>query len=242
MQSAKQQLALSPAAVRGENRLLDCLLQREPQLAADLKVIRFDAGREIYRPGATMPYTYFPFRGVVSLIVQLSSGESAEVGTVGSEGLLGLPALLRVRRSSLLVVQQVAGDLASLPTSRMLRAMQSNDRLLASIECYAAYMLRAAHQTAGCNALHRLEARAARWLLMTADRAGGPEFSLTQQRLADMLGVGRQSVNEVAARFQRSGIIEYHRGRVRLVQRERLEGVACECYFEMSRAYDDLMS
>jgi CRP-like cAMP-binding protein len=242
MQSAKHQLGLTPASIRGENRLLDCLLQREPELAEDLKVVHFEAGREIYRPGAAMQQVYFPFRGAVSLIVQLSNGESAEVATVGSEGLVGLAALLRVRRSSLLVVQQVAGDLASLPTSRIVRAMQSNERLTASVSCYAAYALRAAHQTAGCNALHRLEPRAARWLLTTADRAADSEFALTQQRLADMLGVGRQSVNEVAARFQRSGLVEYRRGRVRLLQRERLERVACECYFAVRTSYEELMS
>jgi CRP-like cAMP-binding protein len=241
MQPAKQQLAFTPASVRGENRFLDCVLQREPALAEDLKMVRFEAGREIYRPGATMPYAYFPFRGVVSLLVQLSNGETAEVATVGSEGLVGLPALLRVRRSSLLAVQQLTGELACLPTSRLLRAMQNNDRLLASVFCYAAYMMRAAHQTAGCSALHRLEARAARWLLMTADRASGSEFALTQQRLADMLGVGRQSVNEVAARFQRSGFVEYRRGRVRILQRERLERISCECYFALRDAYEDLM-
>jgi CRP-like cAMP-binding protein len=241
MRPAKQQLAFTLTSIHGENRLLDCLLQREPALADELRIVRFEAGREIYRPGATMPYTYFPLRGVVSLIVQLSSGETAQVATVGSEGLVGLPALLRVRRSSLLVVQQFSGELGCLPTPRVLRAMQSNDRLVASITCYAAYMLRAAQQTAGCNALHRLDARAARWLLTTADRAGGSEFALTQQRLADMLGVGRQSVNEVASRFQHSGIIEYRRGRVRLVHRERLERTACECYFTLREAYEDLM-
>lgn len=238
MDPAKQQLA--PA--RGDNRLLECLLQREPALRDDLKIVHFEAGREIYRPGATMPYTFFPLRSVVSLLVQLASGETAEVGTVGSEGLVGLPALLRVRRSSLLIVQQLSGELGSLPTSRVLRAMQGNERLSTSIACYAAFVLRAAHQTAGCNALHRLDARAARWLMMTADRSPGDEFALTQQRLADMLGVGRQSVNEVASRFARSGLIEYRRGRVRVLQRERLERIACECYGTLREAYEDLMS
>jgi CRP-like cAMP-binding protein len=229
MQPAKQQLAFTPTSLRGENRLLDSVLQREPALADELRVVRFEAGREIYRPGGAMNHTYFPFRGIVSLIVQLAGGETAEVAMIGSEGLVGLPALLRVRRSALLVVQQVEGELGCLPTSTLLRAMQDNDRLVASIACYSAYVLRSTQQMAGCNALHRLEPRAARWLLMTADLAHSEDFALTQQRLAEMLGVGRQSVNEVAARFQRAGHIEYRRGRVRLLQRERLERVACEC-------------
>ena len=230
-----------PSTPRTGNRLLDCLVQREAALAADIKISPSEAGRQIYQPGGLMPAVYFPTGGVVSLIVRLSTGESAEVATVGSEGLVGLHAVLRVRRSPLLAVQQLPGELAQLPTARLLRAMQSNDRLLASLSCYTAYSMRAAYQTAACNALHRLEARTVRWLLMTADRAGGAELDLTQQMLADMLGVGRQSVNEIASRFQRTGLIEYRRGHVTILQRERLERVACECYFALRDYYEDLM-
>lgn len=229
------------APARTGNRLLDCLVQREPSLAEEIRLSPSEAGREIYHPGSPMSSLYFPTRGVVSLIVRMANGESTEVATVGPEGMVGLSAVLRVRRSPLLAVQQIPGELAQLATSRVLKAMQANDRLFSSISCYAAYATRAAYQTAACNALHHLEARGARWLLMTADRAGGPEFSLTQQMLADMLGVGRQSVNEVASRLQRDGVIEYRRGRVMLRHRERLERLACECYFALRDYYEDVM-
>jgi CRP-like cAMP-binding protein len=241
MRAAKQELARMAPTPRTGNRLLDCLVQREPSLAPDIRLVASEGGREIYHPDGPMPAVYFPTRGVVSLIVRLASGGSAEVATVGPEGMVGLSAMFRARRSPMLAVQQIPGELAQLPTTRLLRAMQNNDRLAASLNCYAAYAMRAAYQTAACNALHRLEARAARWLLMTADRAKGHEFDLTQQMLADMLGVGRQSVNEVASRLQRNGLIEYRRGHIALLQRERLEKLACECYATLRDYYEDLM-
>lgn len=230
-----------PATPRTGNRLLDCLVLREPSLASEIRVMPAEAGRELHHPGAPMQHVFFPLRGVVSLIVRLTSGGTADVSTVGSEGLVGLPAVLRARKSPLLAVQQIGGELAQMPTARLLRAMQQNERMFSSITCYAAYALRAAYQTAACNALHRLEARAARWLLMTADRSGDSQFALTQQMLADMLGVGRQSVNEVASRFAREGLIEYRRGHISLRDRERLEKLSCECYGALRDYYEDVM-
>jgi CRP-like cAMP-binding protein len=232
---------LTSASVRGENKLLDCLLQRESGLADDLKVTRFDAGHLFYEPGSAITTVFFPMGCVVSLMVRFTDGESAEVATVGREGMVGVDALLRTKRSPVLAVQQIEGELAHITVSRLQRAMQSNERLFSVVSCYVAYALRAAHQTAACNALHRLDARTARWLLMTADRIGDGSYLLTQQMLADMLGVGRQSVNEIASRLQRGGLIEYRRGHLTILQRDRLEKLACECYARLRSHYDELM-
>ncbi len=226
---------------RGGNRLLDCLLQRDSALADDIRLARVKAGHELYLPGGAMTSVFFPIGSVVSLMVRLTSGESAEVATVGPEGMVGVDAVLRTRRSPVAAVQQIEGELAQISVTRLQRAMQTNERLLGVMSCYVAYALRAAHQSAACNALHRLEARAARWLLMTADRAGDVGFKLTQQMLADMLGVGRQSVNEIALRLQRSGLIEYRRGHVTVLQRDRLGKVACECYVKLRNHYEELL-
>jgi CRP-like cAMP-binding protein len=232
---------LTPSPVRGGNRLLDCLLQREGGLADEVKVSQFDAGHELYEPGESMATVYFPMGSVVALMVSFSGGERAEVATVGREGMVGVDAVLRTRRSPVLAVQQIEGEVAQIGVSRLQKAMQGNERLLSVMSCYIAYALRAAHQSAACNALHRLEARTARWLLMTADRTGEASFTLTQQMLANMLGVGRQSVNEIASRLQRTGCIEYRRGHVTIQQRDRLEKVACECYAKLRNHYDELL-
>jgi CRP-like cAMP-binding protein len=230
-----------PTSVRGGNRLLDCFLQRESALGSDVRITRVQAGQELLQPGGTITTVFFPMGSVVSLMVRFANGESAEVATVGSEGMVGVDAVLRTRRSPVLAMQQIEGELAQLPVARLQKAMQNNDRLLSVVSCYVAYALRAAHQSAACNALHRLEARAARWLLMTADRAGEGAFRLTQQMLADMLGVGRQSVNEVAMRLSRSGMIGYRRGYITIQHRDRLEKVACECYAKLRSHYDELL-
>jgi CRP-like cAMP-binding protein len=232
---------LTSSSVRGGNRLLDCLLQRESGLAEEVRVNHFDAGHELYVPGASMTTVYFPMGSVVALMVRFAGGERAEVATVGREGMVGVDAVLRTRRSPVQAVQQIEGEIAHVAVSRLQKAMQSNERLLSVVSCYVAYALRAAHQSAACNALHRLEARTARWLLMTEDRTGERSFMLTQQMLANMLGVGRQSVNEIASRLQRAGCIEYRRGHVTIQQRDRLEKIACECYAKLRSHYDELL-
>ena len=232
---------LTSSSVRGGNRLLDCLLQREASLAEEIRVARFEAGHELYEPGASMTTVYFPLGSVVTLMVGFSGGERAEVATVGREGMVGVDAVLRTKRSPVLAVQQIEGDIAHIAVSRLQKAMQSNERMLSVVSCYIAYALRAAHQTAACNTLHRLEARTARWLLMTADRTGQASMALTQQMLANMLGVGRQSVNEIASRLQRAGLIQYRRGHVTIEQRDRLEKVACECYAKLRNHYEELL-
>lgn len=232
---------LASTSGRSGNRLLDCLIQKESSLEADVEVTHFEAGHQFYAPGASISTVFFPLGSVVSLMVSLAGGERAEVATVGREGMVGVDALLRTKHSPVLAVQQVEGDVAHLGVPRLQRAMRSSERLLAVVSCYVAYALRAAHQSTACNARHRLEARTARWLLMTADRTGTSSFTLTQQMLAEMLGVGRQSVNEIASRLQRIGLIEYRRGHVTVTQRERLEKVACECYARLRNHYEELL-
>jgi CRP-like cAMP-binding protein len=236
-----QETILASTSVRSGNRLLDCLIQKEGSLEEDVDVTHFEAGHQFYEPGASISAVFFPMGSVVSLMVSLADGQKAEVATVGREGMVGVDALLRTKHSPVLAVQQIDGDVAHIGVSRLQRAMRSSERLLSVVSCYVAYALRAAHQSTACNALHRLEARTARWLLMTADRTGEPSFTLTQQMLAEMLGVGRQSVNEIASRLQRTNLIEYRRGHVTILQRERLEKVACECYAKLRAHYEELL-
>jgi CRP-like cAMP-binding protein len=232
---------LTSTSVRSGNRLLDCLIQKESSLEEDVRVTHFGAGHVFYEPGSSISTVFFPLGSVVSLMVSLEDGHKAEVATVGREGMVGVDALLRTKRSPVLAVQQIEGEVGHIGVSRLQKAMHGSERLLAVVSCYVAYALRAAHQSTACNALHRLPERTVRWLLMTADRTGEKSFMLTQQMLADMLGVGRQSVNEIASRLQRANLIEYRRGHVTILQRDRLERAACECYAKLRAHYEELL-
>jgi len=188
-----------------------------------------------------MPHLYFPAGGVLSVMVRAEEGQSVEVATVGAEGLVPVAALLRVRRSPLLVVQQVPGDVLRVPAAPIVRAVREHDRVQTLTLCYAAYSLRVSLQATACNALHGMQQRTARWLLMTADRAGSDRFFLTQDMLAEMLGTPRQTVNVTMRTFARAGLLTVHRGRIDLLDRRALEREACDCYLLMSAHYRELM-
>lgn len=223
------------------NGLLDRLQALAPRLATRHERSSPTVGRVLYRPGERLRRVYFPAGGVLSLIVRSADGRTVEVATTGTEGMTPVPVVLGVRISPLFVVQQAPGEIIAISAQILQQAMRDNERVRTLVLCYGAYALRVAYQATACNALHSLAARTARWLLMSADRAGSDEFYLTQEMLAEMLGRPRQTVNVAMRPLARARLLTVRRGRIRLLDRPALERAACECYRLMSEHYREIV-
>lgn len=230
------------AALSG-NRLLHVFLRENAGLSTALQLVTHPAGQVIHRQDRPMSHAYFPLAGSLAVTIGMQDGASCEAAAIGNEGLLGLSLFFGLNSSPNTIVQQVEGRSYRLAASAFLDSIRKSPALHQLMHRYAAYTLRATQQTAACNTLHTLRQRACRSLLMVQDRAGTPEFELPQSVLADMLGVRRQSVSEVAAELRRGGFIEYRRGFITIANRRKLQAAACcECYEVMNSAYTRLMS
>lgn len=224
------------------NRLLGLLPRRDyARLQPHLQRVQLAYRRSLYRANKPIEFVYFIEAGVGSLVNTMANGDSAEVGTIGNEGVVGLPLLLGDDRAPTSVYVQVPG--AGL---RMKAALFKKE--LARSASMRAVMLRYAHaffnqiaQSAACNHFHTLEQRCCRWLLMTHDRMHSNEFLLTQEFLAMMLGVQRTGVTAAAGALQRVGLIHYKRGNVTILDRRGLMRRSCECYGISKKEFDRLL-
>jgi CRP-like cAMP-binding protein len=229
------------AAVSG-NRLLDAFLRENASLQSGLQLVTYPAGHVIYRQDRPISYAYFPVVGALALTINMRDGLGCETTAVGNEGLVGLPLYFGLGFSPYTVVQQTEGRSYRMAAPTFLEAIKRGPALQALMQRYCEYTMRFAHQTAACNTLHTIKQRACRWLLLVQDRAGTEQFALPQAILAEMLGVRRQSVSEVATFLRKRGLIEYRRGHITIVNRKKLEAAACcECYAVMNAYYHRLM-
>jgi CRP-like cAMP-binding protein len=179
--------------------------------------------------------------GVVSVVVRLEDGRQVEASTIGNEGMVGMAALLNLELNPFTVIAQVPGTAYRIEAAAFARAVNSNPATGRLLRRYAAYRLAQASQTIACNAVHSVEERMCRWLLMAHDRAGREEFLLTHEFLAEMLGIRRQSVTVTAGIIQRAGLIHYRRGVMCIEDRTGLEEASCECYGISRDLYDGLV-
>jgi len=180
--------------------------------------------------GDSTDYVYFPTSGVISVLTVLENGMMIEFATVGREGMTGAPLLLGLADSNMALISQVPGEALRIPAADFLAAIVRSPELALILTRYSGVMLALVAQSAACNRAHHVDARCARWLLMTHDQAGGGRFPITQEFLAQMLGVSRPSVAISAASLQRDGIVRYHRGDMTILDRSALEKASCECY------------
>ena len=171
----------------------------------------------------------------------MEDGERIEATAIGKEGMVGVSAALGLGFSPVTTVLLVPGECLRLPAPSLSQAVKPGRELDRLLRRYAAYSLRNAKQSVACNALHSVEERMCRWLLMTQDRVGKDEFWLTHELLAAILGVRRQSVSVVASMLQRTGLIAYRHGVMRVVDRHGLEDGSCECYGVTETLYDRIM-
>lgn len=235
-----------PAAgndTRRANRLLAALSQRDfAVLEPHLELITLSRGRVLFEPGDQVDTTYFPCkRTMASLLVVTADGHEVEAATIGREGAVGgivsegnKPAFGRA-------VVQVGGEVLAIPTSYLEAAKTGSPRFGDLFSRYADALLAQMMQSVACNALHRVEERAARWLLAAHDRAGEALIHLTQESLAEMLGVQRTTVSAVTTDLAARGLIRNRRGRVEILDRRGLERAACECYAAVENHFHRLL-
>jgi len=189
----------------------------------------------LHEAGSGLEFAYFPNRGLISLVVAMQDGRTAEAGVVGNEGFTGIPAAVGLSRSPLQAVVQITGDGFRVGVGALQNTLESALNLQLLLSRYAVLQGMQVAQTAGCNRLHDLEQRLARWLLMTQDRVDSERLPITHDFLATMLGTNRSSVSLAAGILQREKSIEYTHGAVTIVNRKRLEESACECYAIMQQ-------
>lgn len=213
------------------NRLLASLPPEEfERLRPCLETVSLDLKVKLYQPSEAIEFVYFPLSGVYSLLSLAPEGELIEIATVGNEGMVGLPAFLGVNQVPGVAMVQVSGDSLRMRVEDFRALVTPNTTLYELLHRYTQALFNFISQTAVCNRLHVIEQRCCRWLLLTHDRVGADEFPFTHEFLAQMLGVRRAGVSEVAARLQNAGLISYRYGKISIQDRVGLEAASCQCY------------
>ena len=220
------------------NKILSSISDRDYSLLRPhLEHVSLPNHLVIHEAGGKLEFAYFPNRGLISLVVVMKNGKTAEAGIVGNEGFTGTMAAVGLSRSTLQAVVQITGDGFRVEAGALQNTLASAPHLQFILSRYAAIRGMQVAQTAACNRLHDVKQRLARWLLMTQDRVDSGSLPITHDFLATMLGTDRPTVSLAAAVLQRKKLIEYPRGAVKIVNRKKLEDSACECY-AVIRRYD----
>ncbi len=213
-----------------KNRILDSLDQPTIEaLEISFTSVGLRQGQQIAEPLESTPLVYFPNAGVISFVVRLGDGSSVEVAMVGNDGVIGAVEAVHGIPFRNEAVVQVPGRALTIAPARFREVYFARQSLKKTVERYAAVFVAQAQQSAACNAMHHAEARLCRWLLRLDDLAGN-EFSLTQEYMAELLGMRRPTVSVEAYKLQEDGLIEYRRGRITVIDRDGLQRRSCECY------------
>lgn len=225
-------------ALARRNAVLDGLADDElAHLLPTLEERPLTPGQVLYKPGRPVEAVHFPTVGVVSIVAELDDGGLVEATTVGYEGMVGISLFLGAGAPTERAVVQVSGRALAMSTEDFRQQIEEIDSpLQVMLRRYIQALFTQLARNAACNRAHSVRRRAARWLLMTADRMGSPSFELTQEFLAQMLSVRRASVSEVAQALAEDGCITYTRGNITILDRQRLQANACECYDVIRRA------
>ena len=212
------------------NRILEALPTAERlRMAQQLTPVELPIKTVLFEPGQVIDAVYFPVDGVISLVTALEDGTIVEVATIGNEGIVGVP-LLSGGSLAVRAISQVPGRALRMPADVFLAELDRNGPLSKVVRRYLQALFGQISQAAACNRLHSNEERLSRWLLMSHDRVGVDEFSITHEFLGQMLGSRRATVTLSAGILQAAGLIRYHRGLVTVIDRPGLEAVSCECY------------
>ena len=206
-----------------------------------LQDFKLEYNKVLYEAGKPIDFVYFPRSGVASMVKNMTDGNSAEVGTIGNEGLVGSPLLFGQDTGPGTVHVEVPGEGYRMPARAFRDLLARSSTLQDLMQRYAFAMFNQVAQLAACNQFHEVEQRCSRWLLMVQDRMPGDGFPLTHEVLSLMLGVRRSSVTVAAGRLSDSGLIEYRRGHITIVDRAGLERRSCECYHAIRSEYERLL-
>ncbi len=233
------------ASSSSQNPLLNHLLAELPsgefqRVAPDLECWPLRLGEEIYAAGETLKYVYFPSTAIISLLYTMEDGRSAEIGVVGNDGILGIAVFMGGESVPSRAVVQSEGFAFRMRAQVLASEFRRAGALQRVLLRYTQSLIAQMSQTAVCNRLHSVEQQLCRWLLLSHDRLPSNDLVMTQELIADMLGVRREAVSQQAARLQAAGLIAYHRGRITIVDRAGLEARVCECYGVVRREAERL--
>jgi len=224
-----------------QNRLLASLPREELELLSPhLEQVWLPHGQMIISSDEPIAFVYFPLNCLLSMVVVMENGATVESGSVGREGMAGLPIVLDAATTPMETMAQIPGQAIRIKAEILKEAFNRGGMLQKILYRYIHTVIIVSSQTAACNRLHRLEARLCRWLLMSSDGIGSEQLYLTQEFLATMLGVRRSGVSEAASQLQSNGLINYQRGQIKIVNRKSLETSACECYAAVKAEYERL--
>lgn len=225
-----------------QNHLLAALSPSVQQrLRSHLEEVDLPLGKVIYESGDTLRYVYFPTDSIVSLLYVMENGASAEISVVGNEGIVGIALFMGGESTPSRGVVQSAGSAYRLAGNVLKAEFHKHGELLTLMLRYTQSLITQMAQTAVCNRHHTVDQQLCRWLLMSLDRLPGNQLTMTQELIANMLGVRREGVTEAAGKLQKKGVIEYYRGKITVLDRPRLEELSCECYMVVKKEQARLM-
>ncbi len=230
------------STLRSKNQLLSLLPDTEWQYWYPLlELVDLPAGKLLYESGNCISHVYFPLTTVVSLYYVTESGATAEVALVGREGVVGVSSFMGGGGAISHAVVLCAGQALRLPSSAIRRGFEQSSQVQSLMLCYTQALIAQMAHTAVCNRHHSVDQALSRWLLLSLDRVEGQELRMTQELIANMLGVRREGVTEAALKLQRAGLIRYARGRITVLDRPVLEHRSCECYRAIKAEYNRLL-
>ena len=227
---------------RHRNQLLDALPESDyERLASHLELVPMPLGAVLYEPGIRMRHVYFPTTSIVSLLYVMEDGASAEIAIVGNEGMLGISLFMGGETTPSRAVVQSAGHGLRLEAPILKEEFGRFGRMMHLLLRYTQALITQMAQTAVCNRHHSVDQQLCRWLLLSLDRLSSNEVSMTQELIANMLGVRREGVTEAAGKLQDPGLIRYSRGKITVLDRPGLEARSCECYQVVKTEFDRLL-
>jgi CRP-like cAMP-binding protein len=234
---------MSPKQDPNQNHLMAALLDAEfDRLSPHLELIPMKLGDVLYESGDKVQHVYFPTTAIISLHYLLENGGSSEIAGVGNEGVLGVSAFMGGDSTPSRAVVQTGGFGYRLPTHVLMGEFNRAGQVMRLLLRYTQALLTQMSQTAVCNRHHTVEQQLCRWLLLTLDRLSSNELTMTQELIANMLGVRREGVTEAAGRLQGYGYISYRRGHITVLDRKGLEQDVCECYGVVKKEFARLLS
>lgn len=226
-----------------QNRLLNTLSSKlHESLSPHLQAVTLERGQCIYEPNQAITDLYFPLSCVISMIITMNDGRTAEAGILGSREMVGINAFLGDKTTQATYIAQIPGDALKIDVNIMIEKTNRNEEMRQILLRYVQVFIAQISQTAACNNLHSVEQRLARWLLEVQDRIQQKNLKLTQEFVAEMLGARRSRVTQTAQKLQEKELIRYHRGNIEILDLPQLEAASCECFRTIKQQYDCLFN
>jgi CRP-like cAMP-binding protein len=225
-----------------QNHILAALPQADRErLFPHLELVPLPLGNVLYESGELLNHAYFPIDSIVSLLYVMEDGASAEISVIGNDGVVGVSLFLAGETTPNRAIVQSAGSAYRLPGQNLKNEFNRHGEMLHILLRYTQALITQMAQTAVCNRHHSVDQQLCRWLLLSLDRLASNRLTMTQQLIANMLGVRREGVTEAAGKLHKLGVIDYHRGEIKVLDRPKLEALCCECYAVVKRETDRLL-